>query len=149
MTRSDEGRTHPGRIVLFIFLVFLAAFSASARNPITLRVSTDDQTYARGETILVSVWATYGDGSPILATRRTQIEIKDGDGRRVIREGLANAGDGYFTYSHTIGSDGADGSWQIKVKIEDLDHDKHVKDKKYDCSWCHGFSRPERGLTMP
>jgi len=28
-------------------------------------------------------------------------------------------------------------------------HDKHVKDKKYDCSWCHGFSRPERGLKMP
>lgn len=28
-------------------------------------------------------------------------------------------------------------------------HDKHVKDKKYDCSWCHGFSRPERDLRMP
>ncbi len=28
-------------------------------------------------------------------------------------------------------------------------HEKHVKDKKYDCSWCHGFSRPERGLRMP
>jgi len=28
-------------------------------------------------------------------------------------------------------------------------HDKHVKDKRYDCSWCHGFSRPERGLRMP
>lgn len=25
-------------------------------------------------------------------------------------------------------------------------HDKHVKDKRYDCSWCHNFSRPERGL---
>ncbi len=28
-------------------------------------------------------------------------------------------------------------------------HNKHVKDKKYDCSWCQGFSRPERGLKMP
>ncbi|MBU1139350.1 MAG: hypothetical protein KKD01_16165 [Proteobacteria bacterium] len=28
-------------------------------------------------------------------------------------------------------------------------HDKHVNDKRYDCSWCHGFSRPERGLRMP
>ncbi len=28
-------------------------------------------------------------------------------------------------------------------------HDKHVKDKRYDCSWCHTFSRPERGLRMP
>ncbi len=28
-------------------------------------------------------------------------------------------------------------------------HSKHVTDKKYDCSWCHSFSRPERGLTMP
>lgn len=27
-------------------------------------------------------------------------------------------------------------------------HDKHVKDKKYDCSNCHLFSRPERGLAM-
>lgn len=28
-------------------------------------------------------------------------------------------------------------------------HDKHVKDKGYDCSWCHTFSRPERGLRLP
>jgi hypothetical protein len=28
-------------------------------------------------------------------------------------------------------------------------HDKHVKDKRKDCSWCHGFSRPERGLQLP
>ncbi|MHB1350428.1 MAG: hypothetical protein ACYCYR_11200 [Desulfobulbaceae bacterium] len=28
-------------------------------------------------------------------------------------------------------------------------HDKHVQSKRYDCSWCHAFSRPERGLTMP
>jgi hypothetical protein len=25
-------------------------------------------------------------------------------------------------------------------------HNKHVTDKKYDCSFCHNFSRPERGL---
>ena len=28
-------------------------------------------------------------------------------------------------------------------------HNKHVKDKGYDCSWCHSFSRPERGLRAP
>ena len=28
-------------------------------------------------------------------------------------------------------------------------HNKHVKDKRYDCSWCHSFSRPERGLRTP
>uniref|UniRef100_A0A7C4RPV7 Choice-of-anchor D domain-containing protein n=1 Tax=Desulfatirhabdium butyrativorans TaxID=340467 RepID=A0A7C4RPV7_9BACT len=28
-------------------------------------------------------------------------------------------------------------------------HDKHVKNKQYDCSWCHEFARPERGLIMP
>lgn len=28
-------------------------------------------------------------------------------------------------------------------------HKKHVTDKKYDCSWCHNFSRPERSLKMP
>lgn len=28
-------------------------------------------------------------------------------------------------------------------------HDKHVKDKRFDCSWCHTFSRPERNLRMP
>ncbi|MCG8051736.1 MAG: hypothetical protein JAZ15_11050, partial [Candidatus Thiodiazotropha endolucinida] len=26
-------------------------------------------------------------------------------------------------------------------------HEKHVKDKGYDCSTCHDFSRPERGLN--
>lgn len=28
-------------------------------------------------------------------------------------------------------------------------HDKHVDDKRYDCSWCHSFSRAERGLRAP
>jgi hypothetical protein len=28
-------------------------------------------------------------------------------------------------------------------------HDRHVGTRRYDCSWCHEFSRPERGLTMP
>lgn len=28
-------------------------------------------------------------------------------------------------------------------------HEKHVKDKHYDCRWCHQFSRPERNLAMP
>lgn len=28
-------------------------------------------------------------------------------------------------------------------------HEEHVKDEGYDCSWCHGFSRPERGLEIP
>ncbi len=28
-------------------------------------------------------------------------------------------------------------------------HDKHVKNRHYDCSWCHTFARPSRGLTMP
>lgn len=26
-------------------------------------------------------------------------------------------------------------------------HEKHVTDKRYDCSFCHSFSRPERGLS--
>jgi hypothetical protein len=28
-------------------------------------------------------------------------------------------------------------------------HSKHVTSKQYDCSWCHTFSRPERGLRLP
>lgn len=34
-------------------------------------------------------------------------------------------------------------------KSFDVIHDKHVRDKQYDCSWCHAFSRPEKGLRMP
>jgi len=28
-------------------------------------------------------------------------------------------------------------------------HDLHVTRKKYDCAWCHTFSRPEKGLKAP
>ena len=28
-------------------------------------------------------------------------------------------------------------------------HKKHVTDKRYDCAWCHTFTRPERGLRVP
>jgi len=34
------------------------------------------------------------------------------------------------------------------VKPYDTMHN-HVNTKGFDCSWCHNFSRPERGLTMP
>jgi len=34
------------------------------------------------------------------------------------------------------------------VKPYDTMHN-HVNTKGFDCSWCHTFSRPERGLTMP
>jgi len=27
-------------------------------------------------------------------------------------------------------------------------HDRHVREEGYDCSWCHTFSRPERGLHL-
>jgi hypothetical protein len=36
----------------------------------------------------------------------------------------------------------------LKGSISYIDlHNKHVTDKKYDCSFCHSFSRPERGLV--
>ena len=28
-------------------------------------------------------------------------------------------------------------------------HSEHVDEERKDCSWCHTFSRPERGLTKP
>jgi hypothetical protein len=28
-------------------------------------------------------------------------------------------------------------------------HSEHVDEKRWDCSWCHTFSRPERGLRLP
>ena len=28
-------------------------------------------------------------------------------------------------------------------------HEEHVEREEFDCSWCHGFSRPERGLEKP
>jgi hypothetical protein len=28
-------------------------------------------------------------------------------------------------------------------------HEEHVREKHYDCSWCHSFSRPTRGLVTP
>ncbi len=36
-----------------------------------------------------------------------------------------------------------------KPSSYDRMHSRHVDNVKADCSWCHTFSRPERGLTMP
>lgn len=36
-----------------------------------------------------------------------------------------------------------------ELKPFDTLHNKHVSEKKYDCSWCHAFTRPERQLVMP
>ena len=38
---------------------------------------------------------------------------------------------------------------QKEIKPFETIHDIHVKDEGNDCSHCHDFSRPERGLTMP
>ena len=31
----------------------------------------------------------------------------------------------------------------------DQTHEKHVREERFDCSWCHNFSRPNRGLNRP
>ena len=36
-----------------------------------------------------------------------------------------------------------------RKKPHERHHQTHVSAKGFDCSWCHAFSRPERGLTMP
>ena len=28
-------------------------------------------------------------------------------------------------------------------------HEEHVREERFDCAWCHNFSRPERGLRLP
>jgi hypothetical protein len=28
-------------------------------------------------------------------------------------------------------------------------HNQHVSEERYDCTWCHTFTRPERGLRLP
>lgn len=38
---------------------------------------------------------------------------------------------------------------QKRAKPYDRMHDRHVSIQQFDCSWCHTFSRPERGLGMP
>ena len=38
--------------------------------------------------------------------------------------------------------DGEDGPEYVWI------HDQHVRSEGYDCSWCHTFSRPERGLRL-
>ncbi len=35
-----------------------------------------------------------------------------------------------------------------KLSYKDM-HSKHVESKRYDCTWCHTFSRPECGLKLP
>lgn len=35
-----------------------------------------------------------------------------------------------------------------RLSYKDM-HSKHVESKRYDCTWCHTFSRPERGLKLP
>lgn len=36
-----------------------------------------------------------------------------------------------------------------RKKPHERHHQTHVAAKGFDCSWCHTFSRPERGLEMP
>ncbi len=86
---------------------------------ITLAVSTDRATYSPGGTIRVTANAAYGDGSPVLQTRSTEVEIKDVAGRRVARGAMTNQGQGSFSFSHTLGANAAPGQWRIEVAIED------------------------------
>ena len=78
---------------------------APTGNPITLGVTTDRPTYTTGETIHITANAAYGDGSPVQQVKKTLIKIKDGAGRRVVRDGLENQGSGTFTFDHTTESD--------------------------------------------
>jgi len=105
---------------------------APTDKPITLVVTTDRPTYSAGETIHITANATYGDGSPIQQVKKTKVQIKDGAGRRVVRDGLENQGSGRFTFSHTTTSDANPGSWEIEIKIEDTARNKAEQEISVD-----------------
>jgi len=109
-----------------------AARAAPKGNPITLVVTTDRQTYTTGETIHITANAEYGDGSPVLQVKKTLVKIKDGAGRRVVRDALNNQGSGTFTYDYTSASDANPGSWEIEVEIEDTARNKAEQEISVD-----------------
>ncbi len=111
---SDVKRTGRGRV-------------APTSNPINLTVTTDRQAYNVGQTIHITANAVYNDGSPVKTTKKTVVEIKDGDRRRVLRGALNNQGSGAFTYSYTTASNATPGSWEIEVEVEDQQRNKAEK----------------------
>jgi hypothetical protein len=38
--------------------------------------------------------------------------------------------------------------WEGMLNFQEV-HSKHVDSKRYDCTWCHNFTRPERNLNLP
>jgi hypothetical protein len=101
--------------------------SAGARvaptgGSITLAVSTDRAAYSLGETIRITANAAYGDGSPVLNVRRTEVEVKDGAGQRVVRGALTIQGQGIFSFNYPIGAEARPGEWRIEVMVEDQSH---------------------------
>ncbi len=124
MNRTNTQKIQLGRAAYVTFLVLLVAFSAAARNPITLNVSTDKPIYSPGDTMTITVLATYGDGSLVLQTKKTQVEIKNGEGRRLVRDVLADSGPGLYSYAYIIDAETDPDSWLIKIKLEDRDHNK-------------------------
>lgn len=113
-----------GRSAALVVLIILAAVAVDARDPITVKVSTDHGAYFLGETIVVSAAAHYGDGSPVTAASKAQIEIKDGAHARLIRDPLVDLGGGSFRYALATDPSATAGVWEIKVKIEDTTHNK-------------------------
>ena len=90
-------------------------------NPISLSLSTDQPAYAAGETIHITAIALYGDGSAVEQVNKTQVQIKDGAGRRMARASLESQGSGTFTYAYATNANANLGSWQIEVEIQDND----------------------------
>ena len=109
-----------------------AARVAPSGNPITLVVTMDRQTYTAGETIHITANAEYGDGSPVQQVKKTLVKIKDGAGRKVVRDALSNQGSGTFTYQHTTASDANPGLWEIEVEVEDKARNKAEQEISVD-----------------
>jgi hypothetical protein len=111
------------RAVLPIALLWVSAV-ADGRERIYLQLSSDQSSYAPGETIQVTAQATDGGGAPAAGITKTKIVIKQPGGRPVQRGELVLVGDGVFGYDYTLPADAAPGSWEIEAKVENASHAK-------------------------
>jgi len=103
-----------------------------SRNPITVVVTTDLFAYSLGETIHITANATYADGTPVSRVKRTVVQIKDGNDRRVVRDAMNNQASGTFIYDYATAVDANPGSWEIEVEIEDTEHNKAEQEISVD-----------------
>lgn len=98
---------------LLVVLLFVPAFAFAD----TLSVSTDKASYLRGDTMKITAVYKTAAGAPITSPTTREIRIESPSGSTLVKNSMAKAGNGVYTYSYSVPGSASYGTYTVRGRF--------------------------------